>query len=84
MAGRSQMIAGPGHPDLERSPPTLGLGIRRAFELSQRGLITCCGFHLRPIQATSVGTGLCTVDSHSEARQARNYVENANGRHNGT
>lgn len=68
MAGRSQMIAGPGYPDLERSQTDArSTRIRRAFELSQRGLITGCGFHLSPIQGYSVGTGLCTVDSRSEA-----------------
>jgi hypothetical protein len=51
MAGRSQMIAGPGHPDLGRSQTDArSTRIRRAFELSQRGLITGCGFHLSPIQ----------------------------------
>ena len=51
MAGRSQMIAGPGYPDLERSQTDArSTRIRRAFELSQRGLITGCGFHLSPIQ----------------------------------
>jgi hypothetical protein len=51
MAGRSQMIAAPGYPDLERSQTDArSTRIRRAFELSQRGLITGCGFHLSPIQ----------------------------------
>jgi hypothetical protein len=59
MAGRFQRIAGPGHPDLERSQTDArSTRIRRAFELSQKGLITCGGFHLSRSRATSVGTGL--------------------------
>ncbi len=59
MAGRFQRIAGPG---LERSQTDAqSTRIRRPFELSQKGLITCCGFYLSPIQVvTSVGTGLST------------------------
>lgn len=69
MAGRSQMIAGPGYPDLERSQTDArSMRIRRAFQLSQRGLITGCGLPFEPDSRLPALVPVCVLSTPAARR----------------